>query len=166
MDLGAIICTAAPAALRSVPVAGAIARQRAGGFAEDLPAQAEKPERPLRHGVVFWLVRGDGAVLLRRRPEAGLLGGMIELPSTAVARGAVVGRRGARGRRRQRRNGGVCPARCSTALPISASNWHLLAGATADRSPASGPPPDEFKDYAPPTLTKKLVSYSLSVLAR
>jgi A/G-specific adenine glycosylase len=27
-------------------------------------------------------VRGDGAVLLRRRPERGLLGGMMEVPST------------------------------------------------------------------------------------
>ncbi|HJU20389.1 MAG TPA: NUDIX domain-containing protein, partial [Stellaceae bacterium] len=41
-----------------------------------------KPERPWRHGVAFWLTRPDGAVLLRRRPERGLLGGMIEIPST------------------------------------------------------------------------------------
>ena len=27
-------------------------------------------------------MRGDGAVLLRRRPESGLLGGMMEVPST------------------------------------------------------------------------------------
>jgi A/G-specific adenine glycosylase len=36
----------------------------------------------LRYGVAFWLTRGDGAVLLRRRPENGLLGGMTEIPST------------------------------------------------------------------------------------
>lgn len=41
-----------------------------------------KPERPLRYGVAFWLMRPDGAVLLRRRPEKGLLGGMTEIPST------------------------------------------------------------------------------------
>ena len=52
------------------------------GIAESLPAPAQTPERPLRHGVAFWLVRGDGAVLLRRRPEKGLLGGMTEIPST------------------------------------------------------------------------------------
>ena len=54
----------------------------ASGRAEDLPARGEKPERPLRHGVAFWLTRADGAVLLRRRPEKGLLGGMTEIPST------------------------------------------------------------------------------------
>jgi A/G-specific adenine glycosylase len=32
--------------------------------------------------MAFWAVRGDGAVLLRRRPESGLLGGMMEVPST------------------------------------------------------------------------------------
>ena len=51
-------------------------------MAETLPRRAPKRPRPLRHGVSFWLMRADGAVLLRRRPETGLLGGMIELPTT------------------------------------------------------------------------------------
>ena len=35
-------------------------------------------------GVVqaFWIEREDGAVLLRERPDKGLLGGMMEVPST------------------------------------------------------------------------------------
>jgi len=37
---------------------------------------------PTRRGVAFWIEREDGAVLLRRRPEKGLLGGMMEVPST------------------------------------------------------------------------------------
>ncbi|MBV8652984.1 MAG: NUDIX domain-containing protein [Alphaproteobacteria bacterium] len=32
--------------------------------------------------MAFWIVRADGAALLRRRPEKGLLGGMVEIPST------------------------------------------------------------------------------------
>jgi hypothetical protein len=58
------------------------ASPRRTGLAEDLPARLEKPERPWRYGVAFWLTRPDGAVLLRRRPEKGLLGGMTEVPST------------------------------------------------------------------------------------
>src|SRR5271170_4982919 len=81
MDLGATICTPRRPRCVLCPWRESCVA-RAGGFAEDLPARIEKPERPLRHGVVFWLVRGDGAVLLRRRPESGLLGGMIEVPST------------------------------------------------------------------------------------
>ena len=81
MDLGATICT--PRRPRCVLCPWrACCAAAASGMAEVLPARAEKPERALRHGVAFWLTRADGAVLLRRRPERGLLGGMIEIPST------------------------------------------------------------------------------------
>ena len=46
------------------------------------PVKAKRSEKPLRRGVAFWLSDGKGAVLLRRRPESGLLGGMMEVPST------------------------------------------------------------------------------------
>jgi A/G-specific adenine glycosylase len=39
-------------------------------------------ERPVRYGTAFVTLREDGHVLLRRRPNAGLLGGMLEVPST------------------------------------------------------------------------------------
>jgi len=81
MDLGATICT--PRRPRCVLCPWrACCAAAAFGMTEVLPARAEKPERPLRHGVAFWLTRADGSVLLRRRPERGLLGGMIEIPST------------------------------------------------------------------------------------
>jgi len=81
MDLGATICL--PRRPRCVLCPWrACCAAAASGRAEDLPARAAKPERPLRHGVAFWLTRSDGAVLLRRRPERGLLGGMTEIPST------------------------------------------------------------------------------------
>jgi A/G-specific adenine glycosylase len=81
MDLGATICT--PRRPRCVLCPWRTSCSAAAtGLQETLPALAEKPERPLRYGVAFWLTRRDGAVLLRRRPEKGLLGGMIEIPST------------------------------------------------------------------------------------
>ena len=81
MDLGATICTPRRPRCVLCPWRAACAAA-ADGIAEDLPARSEKPERPVRYGVAFWLTRPDGAVLLRRRPEKGLLGGMIEIPST------------------------------------------------------------------------------------
>jgi A/G-specific adenine glycosylase len=81
MDLGATICTPHRPRCVLCPWRGACAAV-AHGIAEDLPARAEKLQRPQRYGVAFWLTRPDGAVLLRRRPETGLLGGMIEIPST------------------------------------------------------------------------------------
>jgi A/G-specific adenine glycosylase len=80
-DLGATICTPAAPACGLCPwMAGCAGRL--AGIAAELPARAAKPQRPLRHGVHFWLEDAAGNVLLRRRPEAGLLGGMAELPGT------------------------------------------------------------------------------------
>ena len=81
MDLGSAICS--PRRPRCVLCPWrACCAGAASGLTEVLPARSEKPERPLRYGVAFWLIRPDGAVLLRRRPPHGLLGGMTEIPST------------------------------------------------------------------------------------
>jgi A/G-specific adenine glycosylase len=87
MDLGATICT--PRAPRCVlcPVIDLCAGRRQG-IAADLPRRRPRRQRPVRHGIAFLLVRGDGAVLLRRRPATGLLGGMVEVPSSDWRDGA------------------------------------------------------------------------------
>jgi len=81
MDLGATICTVRQPRCILCPWADDCAG-RAAGIAETLPRRAPKAERPTRHGAAFWISDGAGAVLLRRRPERGLLGGMMEVPST------------------------------------------------------------------------------------
>ena len=81
MDLGATVCTPRSPKCDLCPWQGACAA-RAAGNAENLPARAPKKAKPTRYGVVFWVVDGRGRVLLRRRAERGLLGGMIEVPST------------------------------------------------------------------------------------
>jgi A/G-specific adenine glycosylase len=80
-DLGATVCTPALPACGLCPWMTDCAGRRAG-TAADLPRKATKRERPLRHGVHFWLTDRDGNVLLRRRQQNGLLGGMTELPGT------------------------------------------------------------------------------------
>jgi A/G-specific adenine glycosylase len=57
----------------------------AKGIEATLPVRVDKGERPVRLGLAFLALREDGHVLLRRRPDAGLLGGMLEVPSTAWA---------------------------------------------------------------------------------
>jgi A/G-specific adenine glycosylase len=81
MDLGATICTPAKPRCILCPLSGPC-RARALGIAEDLPAKAPKKDRPTRRGVVFFAIRADGCVLIRKRPEKGLLGGMAEFPTT------------------------------------------------------------------------------------
>jgi len=81
MDLGATVCAPRNPACAVCPLLDGCAA-RAQGVAERLPARSPKRVRPTRHGVAFWLTRPDGAVWLRRRPPDGLLGGLLEVPST------------------------------------------------------------------------------------
>jgi len=81
MDLGATICTPRRPACGLCPLRPGC-RAYAEGLAEVLPYREEKAERPTRRGAAFVVVRSDGAVLLRERPLKGLLGGMLETPST------------------------------------------------------------------------------------
>jgi A/G-specific adenine glycosylase len=81
MDLGATVCLPRTPKCLLCPLEE-MCQARAAGIAETLPRKAPKAEKPTRRGVAFWLTRPDGAVLLRRRPPKGLLGGMTEIPST------------------------------------------------------------------------------------
>jgi A/G-specific adenine glycosylase len=81
MDLGAAICTPRRPSCLVCPLARCCAAH-AQGLEQVLPVKTERPERPLRVGIAFVALRQDGRILLRRRPEGGLLGGMLEVPST------------------------------------------------------------------------------------
>lgn len=81
MDLGAGICTPKRPSCLVCPVQQDCAAS-AHGIAEQLPMRLERAERPQRVGFAFVALREDGHVLLRKRPEAGLLGGMLEVPGT------------------------------------------------------------------------------------
>jgi len=82
MDLGANECTPKRPSCLTCPLSRGCAAQ-AQGLQDLLPVRAAKAERPLRRGLAFLALREDGHVLLRRRAEAGLLGGMWEVPSSA-----------------------------------------------------------------------------------
>ncbi len=81
MDLGAIICTARNPACGLCPLMDDCAARKQG-LAEELPRKQKNPPKPHREGKAFWIDRADGRVLLRRRPERGMLGSMVEIPST------------------------------------------------------------------------------------
>ncbi len=81
MDLGAGLCSPRSPSCMVCPVSAYCAAYERG-IAAAIPAKAPKKERPVRYGAAFVAQRSDGAVLLRRRPPKGLLGGMLEVPST------------------------------------------------------------------------------------
>ena len=81
MDLGATLCSPRRPACGLCPVVSGC-EAHAQGLAEVLPYRDAKAERPTRRGVAFVALRDDSAVLLRERPLKGLLGGMLETPSS------------------------------------------------------------------------------------
>ena len=81
MDLGATVCRPRQPRCPDCPWRAACAAH-AAGIAGQLPRRAPKPARPVRRALAFLLTRPDGAILFRRRPADGLLGGLHELPSS------------------------------------------------------------------------------------
>jgi A/G-specific adenine glycosylase len=166
MDLGATLCTPRRPRCGLCPWRSCCAAGTSGR-AETLPTRAPKPEPPQRFGVAFWLTGADGRVLLRRRPERGLLGGMIEVPSTAWR---------------------ALPWALDEALEAApaAAEWSLLPGAVhhgfthfrlelrvaaaAAAVPAAVPAGglwsavDRLGEHALPTLMKKVVGHAVSAL--
>jgi A/G-specific adenine glycosylase len=136
-------------------------------IAESLPARRPKPEKPTRRGTVFWIERLDGAVLLRRRVEKGLLGGMMEFPSTEWSEDSL----------------SEDVTVITSEAPLAAMEWlplvglvrhtfthfHLELSILKGRVPAEVPLPDAcvwssidgFADHALPTVMKKVANYAI-----
>ncbi len=109
MDLGATVCTRARPRCEACPWVETC-RGHALGVAATLPKRMPRKPKTLRRGIAFWITREDGAVLLARRPLQGLLGGMIEVPSTEW---------------------NECVPDVGSAIaqaPVAADDWQLLAG--------------------------------------
>jgi len=87
MDLGATICTPKRPACGICPLVADCAGRRAGVAAE-LPRRTERSAKPIRQGIAYLAVCGDGSVLVETRPAAGLLGGMLGLPGSDWTEGA------------------------------------------------------------------------------
>lgn len=81
MDLGATVCTPKSPDCAACPLT-APCRARAAGTAASLPRKSPKPVKPHRLGTVYLAQGRDGAWLLQRRPDQGLLGGMLGFPGT------------------------------------------------------------------------------------
>jgi A/G-specific adenine glycosylase len=108
MDLGATVCTPRAPSCGSCPLRAACAAARQGR-PELYPVKPPKPVRPLRRGVAFVLRDDSGAVWLTRRAESGLLGGMVQVPTTDWS------------------EPGPADAAIAAARPAAAGPWRALA---------------------------------------
>ena len=82
MELGAGVCTPRRPACASCPL-GRLCVARQAGVQTSLP-RAPRARRPATVPVCFAYIHAHGKVLLVRRPESGLLGGLWSLPGGEV----------------------------------------------------------------------------------
>ncbi|MBT3171323.1 MAG: A/G-specific adenine glycosylase [Rhodospirillaceae bacterium] len=162
MDLGATICTPRKPACARCPWQGACLAYAAGA-SETLPRRMPKPERPLRHGIAFWAARGDGQILLRRRPEKGLLGGLMEVPTSEwrdTPWQSNSARRQAPGKTRWR----ALPGVVSHGFTHFRLEITVFTGKLDGRAGVDGVwcPPARFADHALSTLSKKIIRHAIS----
>ncbi len=87
MDLGATICTPKRPNCLICPVR-AFCKANADAEAERYPIKAKKTRKPHRTGHVFLLTHAED-ILLERRPDKGLLGGMLGLPGSVWREGEM-----------------------------------------------------------------------------
>ena len=81
MDLGATVCRPRSPHCQICPWKEACVAY-AEGLQDEIPVKRPKPPRPVRQGVAYVGRRRDGAWLLERRPNSGLLGGMLGWPES------------------------------------------------------------------------------------
>jgi A/G-specific adenine glycosylase len=164
MDLGASICTPKKPACSLCPLYDDCAA-RARGDQETFPRKAPKKTGALRRGAVFVVRRGD-ELLIRTRPEKGLLGGMTEVPTsdwlaaqddkTALKQAPML-----KGIARWQRKAGVV-SHVFTHFPLE------LVVYTAN-VPAHGPAPEGMRwvpistlgDEAFPNVMRKVIAHGL-----
>ena len=80
MDMGSRICRPRSPLCSDCPLAGEC-QARASGTPEAWPKTLAKTAKPRREGVVWALFDGEGRIGLVKRPDKGLLGGMLGLPT-------------------------------------------------------------------------------------
>ena len=132
------------------------------GEAERLPRRAPRRERLLRRGVAFWVRDREGRVLLRKRPSRGLLGGMMEIPSTDW-REHDWNLDEARAAAPFDADWATLPGRVCHGFTHFRLEMTVLMGAvdSADAQQGTWSPPSEFSAYALSVLTRKIADHAL-----
>ena len=167
MDLGATVCTPkSPRCVICPLMAGCEGRKR--GITEDLPRRAPKALKPTRRGLAFVLTRRDGAILLRKRPTKGLLGGMDEVPSSDWREGTLsvveALRQAPVPARWKVLDGGVRHTFTHFHLELTVAHAHAATSGLARLAPGSAwCTIDRMTERALPTVMRKVIAHAVKV---
>jgi A/G-specific adenine glycosylase len=166
MDLGSSICTPKKPACVLCPL-NEDCLGRARGDQESFPRKTPKKTGALRRGAAFVVTRGN-ELLVRSRPEKGLLGGMTEVPTSdwladqddkAAAKQAPV----IKGVTRWHRKAGVV-THVFTHFPLELV-VHIASVPARTRAPQGmrWVPIATLKDEALPNVMRKVIAHGLGV---
>ncbi len=162
MDLGATLCSPKKPACGLCPWRDVcVARLR--GEEETFPRKAPKREGKLRRGAAFVALRADGRVLLRQRPDKGLLAKMTEVPGSAWSHDFVLDEAAAPLKARWRRLPGVVH-HVFTHFPLDLTVF-LAEVPRGTKAPAGARWVGlaELPGEALPTLMRKVLSHALDI---
>lgn len=87
MDLGAMVCTRRKPSCQHCPISDACLA-KAQGKTACLPAPKPKKAKPVKAIRMWVLVNEQGQVLLEKRPNSGIWGGMLSFPEQCVSQPA------------------------------------------------------------------------------
>jgi A/G-specific adenine glycosylase len=164
MDLGATICTPKKPACALCPLNDDCAA-RIRGDQEVFPRKAPKKTGAQRRGAAFVVTRGD-ELLVRTRPDKGLLGGMTEVPTSEWLAGhddkaALMQAPAIKGVTRWHRKMGVV-THVFTHFPLELAVYtaRIPSGARAP-SGMRFVPIATLKDEALPNVMRKVIAHGL-----
>ena len=162
MDLGATICTPKRPACALCPL-NEECRALRDADPESFPRKAAKKEKPVRVGAAFVAVRPDGSVLLRKRGDIGLLGGMTEVPGTDwTAR--IDGDATPAGRpfdAAWQACGSIVQVFTQFELRLSVYRANVAAHDSAEQGNGWWEKPETLQDQALPTVMKKAIAAAI-----
>ena len=146
MELGALVCRPKNPFCPSCPLQGNC-QAYISGKVENFPLKLPKQKIPTRYATAFILRREDGAILLRKRPPKGLLGGMMEVPTTPWEE-----------KKKEEKKQGPIVHHTFTHFKLEVAIHHL-----SEISEFEGiwVAPQDLKNYALPTVMKKILKAGL-----
>ena len=144
MELGALVCRPKIPLCEECPFLETCKAYKLKNV-ESFPLKHLKEKMPTRYTTAFIICRQDGALWLRKRPSKGLLGGMMEVPTTPWIE--------------------VKNAKQKTCVKHTFTHFHLEATLCYRDKPPDRDGlwahPHDFKKYALPTVMKKIIKAGL-----
>jgi len=146
MELGALVCRPKNSFCSSCPLQESCQAYILGKV-KNFPVKLPKQKIPTRYATAFILRREDGAILLRKRPLKGLLGGMMEVPTTPWEE-----------KKKEEKKQGPIVHHTFTHFKLEVAIHHL-----SEISEFEGiwGAPQDLKNYALPTVMKKILKAGL-----